>query len=85
MAVEPEWKFSQSFGDGRAQQQSDSQDADLVSAIQFDKNGDLLAVGDKGLIIFVFSLINLFCFDHLIFTNKMLTKKKIQSRMIIIA
>lgn len=43
----PDWKFSQSFGEGRAVEQ-DAADSDLVSAIQFDKTGDYIAIGDKG-------------------------------------
>jgi serine/threonine-protein phosphatase 2A regulatory subunit B len=46
-STELDWKFSQSFGEGRAVAE-DAQDGDLVSAIQFDRTGDHIAVGDKG-------------------------------------
>ncbi|XP_048229240.1 serine/threonine protein phosphatase 2A 55 kDa regulatory subunit B beta isoform isoform X2 [Ricinus communis] len=41
-----EWKFSQVFGERIPGE--DVQDADVVSAIEFDKSGDYLAVGDRG-------------------------------------
>ncbi|KAL3642337.1 hypothetical protein CASFOL_013152 [Castilleja foliolosa] len=41
-----EWRFSQVFGDKLPGE--DVQDADVISAIEFDKNGDHMAVGDRG-------------------------------------
>ncbi|KAI3454470.1 hypothetical protein Pfo_011133 [Paulownia fortunei] len=41
-----EWKFSQVFGDKLPGE--DVQDIDIISAIEFDKNGNHLAVGDRG-------------------------------------
>lgn len=47
-----EWKYSQSFGDSRPSNTVD--EADIVSAIEFDETGDNLAVGDRGGRIVVF-------------------------------
>ncbi|XP_050225435.1 serine/threonine protein phosphatase 2A 55 kDa regulatory subunit B beta isoform-like [Mercurialis annua] len=41
-----DWKFSQVFGEKIPGE--DVQDVDVVSALEFDKSGDYLAVGDKG-------------------------------------
>lgn len=41
-----DWQFSQVFGDKLPGE--DVQDADVISAIEFDKNGDHLAAGDRG-------------------------------------
>ncbi|BFG32538.1 serine/threonine protein phosphatase 2A 55 kDa regulatory subunit B beta isoform-like isoform X1 [Prunus yedoensis var. nudiflora] len=41
-----DWKFSQVFGE-RAPG-DDLQDVDMISAIEFDKSGDFLAIGDRG-------------------------------------
>ncbi|CAA0826670.1 Serine/threonine protein phosphatase 2A 55 kDa regulatory subunit B beta isoform [Striga hermonthica] len=41
-----EWRFSQAFGDKLPGESI--QDADLITALEFDKNGDHLAVGDRG-------------------------------------
>lgn len=41
-----DWKFSQVFGERAAGE--DVQDVDIISAIEFDKSGDLLATGDRG-------------------------------------
>ncbi|KAL0356148.1 UNVERIFIED_CONTAM: Serine/threonine protein phosphatase 2A regulatory subunit B alpha isoform [Sesamum radiatum] len=41
-----DWKFSQVFGDKLPGE--DVQDIDIISAIEFDKNGSHLAVGDRG-------------------------------------
>ncbi|KAL0417124.1 UNVERIFIED_CONTAM: Serine/threonine protein phosphatase 2A regulatory subunit B alpha isoform [Sesamum latifolium] len=41
-----DWKFSQVFGDKLPGE--DVHDIDIISAIEFDKNGSHLAVGDKG-------------------------------------
>ncbi|KAK4394719.1 Serine/threonine protein phosphatase 2A regulatory subunit B alpha isoform [Sesamum angolense] len=41
-----DWKFSQVFGDKLPGE--DVQDIDIISAIEFDKNGNHLAVGDRG-------------------------------------
>ena len=46
-ATELDWKFSQTFGEGRTVS-DDVQDGDTINAIQFDKTGDYIAVGDKG-------------------------------------
>ncbi|KAI8076887.1 protein phosphatase PP2A regulatory subunit B [Halteromyces radiatus] len=46
MAEEHNWKFAQCFGD-----KSDSDDiteADIITTVEFDQTGDLLASGDKG-------------------------------------
>ncbi|EYU22145.1 hypothetical protein ABFS82_09G018100 [Erythranthe guttata] len=47
-----DWKFSQVFGDKFPGE--DVQDIDIISAIDFDKNGDHLAVGDRGGRIVIF-------------------------------
>ncbi|KAJ4975017.1 hypothetical protein NE237_008191 [Protea cynaroides] len=41
-----EWNFSQVFGE-RAPGE-DAQDADIISALEFDKSGEYLAAGDRG-------------------------------------
>ncbi|CAA2992752.1 serine threonine phosphatase 2A 55 kDa regulatory subunit B beta isoform-like isoform X1 [Olea europaea subsp. europaea] len=41
-----EWKFSQIFGENLPGE--DVQDIDIISAVEFDKKGDFLAVGDRG-------------------------------------
>ncbi|XP_037496139.1 serine/threonine protein phosphatase 2A 55 kDa regulatory subunit B beta isoform [Jatropha curcas] len=41
-----DWKFSQVFGERVPGE--DVQDVDVISAIEFDKSGDFLAVGDRG-------------------------------------
>lgn len=41
-----DWKFSQVFGEPTPGE--DVQDIDVISAIEFDKTGDNLAVGDRG-------------------------------------
>ncbi|KAL1568227.1 serine/threonine protein phosphatase 2A 55 kDa regulatory subunit B beta isoform-like [Salvia divinorum] len=41
-----DWKFSQVFGDKLPGE--DVRDIDVISAIEFDKSGDHLAVGDRG-------------------------------------
>ncbi|XP_047327100.1 serine/threonine protein phosphatase 2A 55 kDa regulatory subunit B beta isoform-like [Impatiens glandulifera] len=41
-----DWKFSQVFGERNPGEEV--QDADIISAIEFDKTGDYLAVGDRG-------------------------------------
>ncbi|XP_021912545.1 serine/threonine protein phosphatase 2A 55 kDa regulatory subunit B beta isoform-like isoform X2 [Carica papaya] len=41
-----DWKFSQVFGERCPGE--DIQDVDIISAIEFDKSGDYLAVGDRG-------------------------------------
>ncbi|KAD4384852.1 hypothetical protein E3N88_25020 [Mikania micrantha] len=41
-----DWKFSQVFGERAAGEEV--QEADIISAIEFDKSGDLLATGDRG-------------------------------------
>lgn len=41
-----EWKFSQVFGERTAGEEV--QEADIISAIEFDKSGDHLATGDRG-------------------------------------
>ncbi|KAM7483184.1 hypothetical protein LguiB_007767 [Lonicera macranthoides] len=41
-----EWKFSQVLGEPSPGE--DIQDIDVISAIEFDKSGDYLAVGDRG-------------------------------------
>ncbi|KAL2492638.1 Serine/threonine protein phosphatase 2A 55 kDa regulatory subunit B beta [Abeliophyllum distichum] len=40
------WKFSQIFGEKLPDE--DVQDIDIISAIEFDKKGDFLAIGDRG-------------------------------------
>lgn len=47
-----DWKFSQVFGERSPGE--DLQNADLISAIEFDKNGDYLAVGDRGGRVMIF-------------------------------
>lgn len=47
-----DWKFSQVFGERSPGE--DVQDIDVISAIEFDKTGDYLAVGDRGGRIVVF-------------------------------
>ncbi|CAI9283844.1 unnamed protein product [Lactuca saligna] len=41
-----DWKFSQVFGERRPGE--DVENIDVISAIEFDKSGDYLAVGDRG-------------------------------------
>ncbi|KAL4566608.1 hypothetical protein LXL04_030728 [Taraxacum kok-saghyz] len=41
-----DWKFSQVFGERRPGEDVDN--IDVISAIEFDKSGDYLAVGDRG-------------------------------------
>ncbi|KAK9069722.1 hypothetical protein SSX86_010116 [Deinandra increscens subsp. villosa] len=41
-----DWKFSQVFGERTAGEEV--QEADIISAIEFDKSGDHLATGDRG-------------------------------------
>ncbi|XP_057524273.1 serine/threonine protein phosphatase 2A 55 kDa regulatory subunit B beta isoform-like [Amaranthus tricolor] len=41
-----DWKFSQVFGERTAGEEI--QEVDIISAIEFDKNGDHLATGDRG-------------------------------------
>ncbi|OMO67591.1 Protein phosphatase 2A, regulatory subunit PR55 [Corchorus olitorius] len=41
-----EWKFSQVFGERNSG--DDIQDVDIISAVEFEKSGDYLAVGDRG-------------------------------------
>ncbi|PSS07768.1 Serine/threonine protein like [Actinidia chinensis var. chinensis] len=41
-----EWKFSQIFGERSPEEEV--QDVDVISAIEFEKSGDYLAVGDRG-------------------------------------
>uniref|UniRef100_A0A5B7CAD2 Serine/threonine-protein phosphatase 2A 55 kDa regulatory subunit B n=1 Tax=Davidia involucrata TaxID=16924 RepID=A0A5B7CAD2_DAVIN len=41
-----EWKFSQVFGERSPGE--DVQDIDIISAVEFEKSGDYLAVGDRG-------------------------------------
>ncbi|KAK4786665.1 hypothetical protein SAY86_010498 [Trapa natans] len=41
-----EWKFAQVFGERTASEEV--QEVDIISAIEFDKNGDYLATGDRG-------------------------------------
>ncbi|XWS60756.1 hypothetical protein CRYUN_Cryun07bG0063400 [Craigia yunnanensis] len=41
-----EWKFSQVFGDRSPGE--DIEDVDLISAVEFEKSGDYVAVGDRG-------------------------------------
>ncbi|XP_057804510.1 serine/threonine protein phosphatase 2A 55 kDa regulatory subunit B beta isoform-like isoform X1 [Salvia miltiorrhiza] len=45
-AAAMDWKFSQVFGDKLPGE--DVRDIDVISAIEFDKSGDHLAVGDRG-------------------------------------
>ncbi|KAM1012629.1 hypothetical protein ACFX2I_042727 [Malus domestica] len=46
-AVSPlEWKFSQVFGERTAGEEV--QEIDITSAIEFDRTGDHLAIGDRG-------------------------------------
>lgn len=47
-----DWKFSQVFGERSPGEQV--QDVDTISAIEFDKSGDYLAVGDRGGRIVIF-------------------------------
>ncbi|KAJ9677789.1 hypothetical protein PVL29_022649 [Vitis rotundifolia] len=47
-----QWKFSQAFGE-RAPGE-DVQDIDMISAMEFEKSGDYLAVGDRGGRVVVF-------------------------------
>eukprot|EP01080_Neovahlkampfia_damariscottae_P000785 gene785-9035_t len=47
MTEENEWKFQQAFGDSKVGIE-DAQEADIISAVEFDKTGDFLAIGDKG-------------------------------------
>lgn len=50
-----EWKFSQVFGEGRSNSGvEDVNDADVVSAIEFDDTGDYIAVGDRAGRIVIF-------------------------------
>ncbi|KAM1434663.1 hypothetical protein ACFX2I_042723 [Malus domestica] len=47
VAVSPlEWKFSQVFGERTAGEEV--QEVDVISAIEFDRTGDHLAIGDRG-------------------------------------
>lgn len=48
-----EWKFSQVFGEGRGSVE-DVSDIDVLSSIEFDDTGDLIAVGDRGGRIVIF-------------------------------
>lgn len=45
-SVPLEWKFSQVFGERTAGEEI--QEVDIISAIEFNKNGDYLATGDRG-------------------------------------
>ncbi|KAJ0048521.1 hypothetical protein Pint_15484 [Pistacia integerrima] len=47
-----EWKFSQVFGERSPDEEV--QDVDIISAIEFDKTGDYLAVGDRGGRVIIF-------------------------------
>ncbi|XP_019247512.1 PREDICTED: serine/threonine protein phosphatase 2A 55 kDa regulatory subunit B beta isoform-like isoform X2 [Nicotiana attenuata] len=52
MTLGAEWKFSQVFGEQTPGE--DIHDCDILSAIEFDKNGDHLAVGDQGGRVIIF-------------------------------
>ncbi|KAL8457867.1 hypothetical protein ACS0TY_034841 [Phlomoides rotata] len=52
VAAALKWKFSQVFGDRLPGE--DVQDIDIISSIEFDKNGNHLAVGDRGGRIVIF-------------------------------
>ncbi|XP_016510148.1 serine/threonine protein phosphatase 2A 55 kDa regulatory subunit B beta isoform isoform X1 [Nicotiana tabacum] len=52
MTLGSEWKFSQVFGEQTPG--DDIQDCDILSAMEFDKNGDHLAVGDQGGRVIIF-------------------------------
>nr|XP_016513697.1 PREDICTED: serine/threonine protein phosphatase 2A 55 kDa regulatory subunit B beta isoform-like isoform X3 [Nicotiana tabacum] len=52
MTLGSEWKFSQVFGEQTPGE--DIQDCDILSAMEFDKNGDHLAVGDQGGRVIIF-------------------------------
>ncbi|PWA86823.1 serine/threonine protein phosphatase 2A 55 kDa regulatory subunit B beta isoform [Artemisia annua] len=47
-----DWKFSQVFGERSPGE--DVENIDVISAIEFDKSGDYLAVGDRGGRIVIF-------------------------------
>ncbi|GMI99478.1 hypothetical protein like AT1G17720 [Hibiscus trionum] len=47
-----EWKFSQVFG--QRNPDDEIQDADIISAVEFDKTGNYVAVGDRGGRIVIF-------------------------------
>jgi len=49
-----EWKFSQVFGEGRANSLEEVSEVDVVSSIEFDDTGDFIAVGDRGGRIVIF-------------------------------
>ncbi|CAN4100523.1 unnamed protein product [Withania somnifera] len=52
MTLGSEWKFSQVFGEQTPHEHI--QDCDILSALEFDKNGDHLAVGDQGGRVMIF-------------------------------
>ncbi|XP_015164312.1 serine/threonine protein phosphatase 2A 55 kDa regulatory subunit B beta isoform-like isoform X1 [Solanum tuberosum] len=52
MTFGSEWKFSQVFGEQNPHE--DVQDCDILSAMEFDKNGDYLAVGDQAGRVMIF-------------------------------
>ncbi len=54
MECDNDWKFSQCFGERTAIE--DLNEADLISAVEFDKSGSFLATGDRGGRIVVFEL-----------------------------
>jgi len=41
------WRFAQCFGD-KTESNEDITEADIISTVEFDHNGDYLATGDKG-------------------------------------
>ncbi|XVE57166.1 hypothetical protein DITRI_Ditri04bG0070100 [Diplodiscus trichospermus] len=47
-----EWKFSQVFGEKAPDE--DIQDVDIISAVEFEKSGDYVAVGDRGGRVIIF-------------------------------
>ncbi|GBG30149.1 Serine/threonine protein phosphatase 2A 55 kDa regulatory subunit B beta isoform [Hondaea fermentalgiana] len=54
MEEDDDWKFSQCFGEKTALE--DLNEADIISAVEFDQSGAFLATGDKGGRVVVFEL-----------------------------
>uniref|UniRef100_A0A7S0N7F5 Serine/threonine-protein phosphatase 2A 55 kDa regulatory subunit B n=1 Tax=Pyramimonas obovata TaxID=1411642 RepID=A0A7S0N7F5_9CHLO len=52
----PDWKFSQVFGERAPGEEV--QEADIISAVEFDKTGDHLATGDRGGRVVLFDLVS---------------------------
>ena len=54
MHEQPDFNYSQVFGEEHASHHEQIQEADLLSALDFDETGDYLATGDRGGRVVVF-------------------------------